>query len=186
MSRWEVAQRADQRPKLPPVKPLTPEWTLLRFLKPWKAEHLKAAAEKGVDLAALLAQQIRKSRLLRWLVGLARDKYAYLREHWTPENVLIWLADRRPDLYRAVSVDKDLLAWFTENMNRLREYLWGPDGAPQEQAPEQVPQEGGEGEGAREPEANTCGEWVPAEDHFLHGETAHVGNGGPGGHGRDS
>ena len=93
-----------------------------------------------MDLAALLAEHAGRVPLVRRLVRAARGRYRRLERDWTPENALVWLAERRPDLYRAVAADEGLLLWFAENMRRLRAYLWG---------------DGGKGM------ANTCGEEAP-------------------------
>ena len=110
--------------KLPPVRPLSSEWFLLKFLAKWRPEHIRLAAKRKVDLVKLYSEEGHKNPLARLLYELAK-KNGGIAEHFTPENTLYWLAVRRPDLYRAVVTDEETLKWRTEQMERLRAWLWG-------------------------------------------------------------
>jgi len=61
--------------------------------------------------------------ILTHLARSARKKYA--SSIFTPENALLWLAIRRPDLYNAVVSDKNVMEWWEEQISRLARVIWG-------------------------------------------------------------
>ena len=106
---------------LPPVKILSEEWAILKFLSRWKPEDLRYAIEHGIRLVPLLEENS-SSFFVKILMSAAKHNKG-LNQFLSPENILQWLGDRRPDLYaEAVQTDAGV-RWIVSNFSEIRQFL---------------------------------------------------------------
>jgi len=85
------------------VEPLSAEWTLLQFLKDWRAEDIDLAVRNGVDLRKLIVENPDEARKIGGLASLFNPE-------WTVVDILYWFAVRRPDLYERLARE-DGIEW---------------------------------------------------------------------------
>lgn len=106
---------------LPKVKPLSDEWAILKFMSRWTREDLRCAIGKDVDLAKILVEYQGNpfAKLLIW----AARRNGGLSPVLSPDNVLSWLAERRPDLYAEVVSSESGVRWLVGNFEDLRQFF---------------------------------------------------------------
>lgn len=106
---------------LPAVKILSDEWAVLKFLGKWKPEDLRYAIENDVRLAPLLEEH--SGDFIVRIIKSAAGHSSGLSQFLSPENVLQWLGERRPDLYaEAVQTDAGV-RWIVSNFSEIRGFL---------------------------------------------------------------
>lgn len=106
---------------LPKPEIFSEEWAILKFLKKWKPEDLRYAIEHDIRLAALLEEH--SSDFIVKIIRSAAGHSSGLSRFLSPENVLQWLGERRPDLYaEAVQTDAGV-RWIVSNFSEIRQFL---------------------------------------------------------------
>ncbi len=114
-SRKERFNLLKAKRSLPPVKPLSDEWFVLKFLEGWTADDIRLAIEKDVDLEELILEHPEEARPLR-LTSMGHDPSG-----WTLGDVLYWFSVRRPDLYTAIVESERGVEWVRRHwMKRMR------------------------------------------------------------------
>lgn len=82
----------------PEVRPFTPEWVMLSFLRGWTAEDLAAAVERNIEID------------LSPFMGYVEDAIT--------QHILQWFKMHRPDLH-AVLASNAGTAWLKRNIGRI-------------------------------------------------------------------
>jgi len=106
---------------LPPVKSLSDEWAILKLLKRWTAADIQHAIDSDTRLAALL-EEYSDNIVARTLMHFAR-RHNGLSTYLSPENVLYWFSERRPDLYAEIVKTPQGVMWLTGNFRELRQFF---------------------------------------------------------------
>lgn len=106
--------------KLPPVAIMSDEWMILQFLKKWTGEDIRNAIRNSIDLAALFNEHRSLANGVGWI---ARRNARPLNPYLSPDNILFWFKERRPDLFQAIIGEPGGVAWLQTQFTNLRSLL---------------------------------------------------------------
>lgn len=91
-------------------------------MKEWTPDDLRLAIKNDIDLASLL-QENRDDPTAGLLTGIT-GKYDVAGDNRVNVgNVLLWFAEKRPDLYKVLTENEEGIKWITWNMNKLKMIL---------------------------------------------------------------
>jgi len=103
------------KPSLPPIKPFSDEWFVLKFLEGWTADDLRLAIEKDMDLEELILKHPEEAKPIK-LMSEGHDPSG-----WSLGDILYWFSVRRPDLYKVIVESERGVEWVKKHwMKRMK------------------------------------------------------------------
>jgi len=97
------------------------EQMFLQLLKDFTVNDLSWATSNNVSLLALTEKN--NPKLLRTASGLAK-KFKGQGYLLNTKNVMIWLKEKRPELYTSLNLVPERKVWLSKQVNDFRQFLF--------------------------------------------------------------
>lgn len=93
----------------------------MNYIAEWKPDHIRGAIEHNIDLYKLLVDG--EGGAQKFLDLKPKDITKEQVNAVSTEDILLWFAERRPDLYAVIVESAEGIEWLMKNAENIKKIL---------------------------------------------------------------